>query len=91
MGNIKMTPRTRLHLLAHTLDLALTFLAVRWGLAGELNPLGFTAGTVALKFIVVLAVAVALQKLTSPLAWIIPALPVAVCAWNTVVICAEVI
>jgi len=86
-----MTPPTRLHLLAHLTDLALTFLAVRWGLAWEANPLGFTAGTVALKFAVVAIVAVVLNRLTVRLAWVVPGIPVLVCAWNAWVIVMEAI
>jgi hypothetical protein len=74
---------TRLHLAAHTIDLALTFLAVRWRLAGELNPLGFNAVSVGLKFIVVMLVAVVLEKIKIlRLTWLIVVIPVLFVAWN---------
>lgn len=74
---------TRLHVLAHTIDLALTFLAVRWGLAGEMNPLGFNAPVVGLKFIVVLLVAVILERIrVFRFTWVVVIIPVLVVAWN---------
>jgi len=76
---------TKLFILFQILDIALTFFAIRWGLATEMNPLGFTPGLIIYKFVATLTVAFFLEKLNfGKLAYILVGFPLLVVIWNII-------
>ena len=85
-----MKPITRIFILAQTLDLALTFYAIRMGIAFEMNPIGFTVDMVLTKFAAILFVAWVIENKDLPrISWIIPIISVLVVVWNGFVIVME--
>jgi len=53
---------TKIFILLQTLDIALTFFGIQWGIGTEANPLGFRVSTILLKFAVIIFVAYCLEK-----------------------------
>jgi len=83
---------TRLFILFQILDLSLTFFAIRWGLAYEANPVGFTPMLVLVKGTSTLLIAHLLDTLDFGwLVWIPVAGMYTVVWWNIAVIIIEFI
>lgn len=76
---------TKIFILLQILDIALTFFALRWNLAEEMNPFGFTAGFILFKFVVIIGVACVIEKVTfGKLIYLVLAVPFLVVIWNIV-------
>jgi len=83
---------TRLFILFQILDLALTFFAIRWGLAYEVNPVGFTPLLVLLKGVSTLGISYLIEKINFGwLSWILIVIMGVTVSWNTTVIVTELL
>ena len=78
-----LLPKTRVFILAQTLDIAMTFAILRFNLAVEMNPFGFTPRLILTKFFVIIFVVYVLERFKMPkISWIIPGFSVLICVWN---------
>lgn len=78
---------TKIFILFEIVDIALTFFAIRLGLAYEINPNGFTIKLILAKFFVIILVAVCMEKVNfGKLVYLFPIIPILTVMWNILVI-----
>lgn len=76
---------TKIFILFQILDIALTFFALSWGLANEMNPFGFTISLIIFKFTVIIGVSIILELVNfGKLVYIVLLVPILVVIWNLI-------
>ena len=78
---------TKIFILFQILDIVITFLGIRFGLAIELNPLGFNTKTIILKLLSTLIISLLLERMEFPkIVWILPSVGIFAFFWNISII-----
>jgi hypothetical protein len=81
----RIRPWTKLFVAFQTLDLVMSWAAVRSGVAVEMNPMGMTPKLIIIKFIAILTVAYFLEWVPDKkYIWVVPGFQLAICIWNAV-------